>query len=288
MNHLRTPSAATPRRLFLAALLGAVLACTLAPAPVPAQSPKDPLAAKRERIEGQYAQGWLKKPVNKSDIGESIDRVFTWILVLTTVVFVGVQVVLVWFLVRYRQRRNAAEQPEIIYSHGSNMLEVVWTLIPLFILVVLAFASEQIWAEARKEVPEDPLHVRVLGRQFAWDIVYAGADGTLGTDDDIADNNVLTVPVGRPVMFHISSKDVLHSFFLPSFRLKQDAMPGSNVRVWMTAREEGEFEIACAEFCGLAHGEMRGVFNVVSEQEFEAYLAELQAMASGGGEESYE
>lgn len=273
------------RRLVLAALLGVVL--TLAFAPVaPAQSPPAP-QTKRERIESQYGQGWLKKPVNKSDIGESIDRVFYWILWLTSIVFVGVQVVLVWFLFRYRQRRDAAAQPAIIYSHGSNKLEFVWTLIPFLILVVLAFASERIWADARKTPPENPIHILVKGRQFAWDVMYAGPDGVLGTGDDLPDNNIIFVPVGRPVMFHITSLDVLHSFFLPSFRLKQDAMPGAMVRVWMTPKEIGKFEIACAEFCGLAHGDMRGVFEVVSQKDFDDYMAELEEITFGGGE-SYE
>jgi cytochrome c oxidase subunit 2 len=222
------------------------------------------------------------KPANNSDIGQSIDKVFYWILGITTIVFIGTQAVLVWFLIRYREKKHTKQT--IIYSHGSNVLEFVWTAIPALILVILAFTSEMTWDRARKTPPENPLHIRVLGRQYQWNFVYPGADGILGTDDDLEDP-LLKAPVGRPVMFHISSQDVLHSFWLPSFRIKQDAMPGANVKVWMTPLETGKFEVACAEFCGISHGEMKAQFEVVTEEEFAAYLAEVEQFTFGYGDD---
>ena len=153
-----------------------------------------------------------------------------------------------------------------------------------------------VWAEYfAAEAPGDAITVEVTGQQFMWNARYPGTDGQFGrtdpglindinnsigldrTDpaaaDDIVTINDVTVPVNRPVRVRLKSRDVIHSFFLPHQRVKQDAVPGMTLDVVFLPTEEGEFEIACAELCGLAHYRMRGFFNVVSDQKYQAWLA---------------
>jgi cytochrome c oxidase subunit 2 len=140
--------------------------------------------------------------------------------------------------------------------------------------------------------------VEVTGEQFTWNVRYPGPDGVFGRTvpalisqenaigldpadvagaDDIQDLALIHVPVNRAVLIKLRSKDVLHSFYLPNHRIKQDAVPGMTIDVWFTPTREGEFELACAELCGFGHYQMRGFLNVVSESEFDQWLADKQA-----------
>ena len=110
--------------------------------------------------------------------------------------------------------------------------------------------------------------------QFAWNVRYAGADGVLNTSDDITTINQLHLPVQQTVLFRIKSKDVIHSFFVPQFRMKQDAVPGLTSRLWVKPMKVGQYEIACAELCGLGHYRMRGFLVIESPEAFQGWLAE--------------
>jgi cytochrome c oxidase subunit 2 len=122
--------------------------------------------------------------------------------------------------------------------------------------------------------PTNAFEVRARAEQFEWNITYPGSDGVLGTDDDFTVRNQLHVPVDEPVVVHLEAMDVIHSFFVPAFRVKQDAVPGMNTRLWFEANQTGEFELACAELCGLGHYRMRARVFVHSQDEFESWLAE--------------
>jgi cytochrome c oxidase subunit II len=136
--------------------------------------------------------------------------------------------------------------------------------------------------------------VRVVAEQFAWNIQYPGPDGTFGrtrldlvrpenplgldisdpaAKDDVWTQNQLNLPVGRPVIVHLSSKDVIHSFGLPQMRVKQDAIPGIEQRLWFTPTKTGEWEIACSQLCGLGHYRMRGFYTIQTQADFNAWLA---------------
>jgi len=108
----------------------------------------------------------------------------------------------------------------------------------------------------------------VIGQQFEWKFRLAGEDGTFGTEDDVTTTNKLLVPVNRPVVCDLRSKEAIHSFFLPNFRVKQDVLPGMTTSIYFTPVKEGKFEIACAELCGLGHYRMRGRLYVVPDEEF--------------------
>ncbi|HEU5248732.1 MAG TPA: cytochrome c oxidase subunit II [Thermoanaerobaculia bacterium] len=219
---------------------------------------------------------WLRLPENVSTYGGQIDGLFRLILWITGVIFVAVEALLLFFLFRYRHREGRVPR----YTHGSNRLEVIWTIVPAIICVVLALMSRRSWAEIKQRMPKDAMNVEVTAEQFAWNIRYPGADGKLDTADDVVTLNQLHFPVGRPLIVTLHSKDVIHSFFLPEFRVKQDAVPGMTTRIWLEATRVGQWEIACAELCGLGHFRMKGFVTVETPEEFERWLAETAKEAS--------
>ena len=216
---------------------------------------------------------WLKLPAAESSFAEEIDRIFRLILWITGVIFVVVEVLLVYFLIRYRHREGRRAH----YTHGNNRLEVIWTIVPAIICVVLALLSRRVWAEIKQRMPEDAMQLEVTAEQFAWNIRYPGPDGKLNTPDDILTLNQLHFPVGTKVVVSLHSKDVIHSFFLPEFRVKQDAVPGMTTKVWFDAAHVGNWEIACAELCGLGHYRMKGFLVAESPEDFQKWLAEQAA-----------
>ncbi len=206
-------------------------------------------------------------PENFSTYGTAIDELFYWILGITGVVFVATEFLLFWFLFRYRARPGGRAR----YTHGSLVAEIVWTIIPALILVVLAFYAQRVWSDIRDHPPKDPFVLRVTARQFQWKILYPGPDKEFGTTDDFESLNQMHVPMGRAILVELRSEDVIHSFFLPNFRVKQDAVPGIVSRVWFEPMKTGEWEIACAELCGHGHYSMRGFLTVESPEAFDAW-----------------
>jgi cytochrome c oxidase subunit 2 len=213
---------------------------------------------------------------NASTFGPAIDSLFMLVLAVTGVAFVLVEGLLIYFLIRYRGRPGQKG----VYVHGSRRLELTWTVGTGLALLSLAFYQRGTWAEVKQQLPDEAtsLQIGLSADQFEWNATYPGADGRLDTADDLAAPiNILHLPVGQPVILRLHSVDVLHSFFVPQFRLKQDVVPGLTIRAWVEATQTGEFEIACAELCGLGHYRMRGRVTVESPEDFEAWLAELQA-----------
>ena len=216
---------------------------------------------------------WLRLPEGVSSYSGRIDGLFRLILWITGVIFVVVELLLLLFLFRYRHR----EGRRATYTHGNNRVEVVWTIVPAVICVVLALLSRRSWAEIKQQMPREALPVEITAEQFAWNIRYPGPDGRFGTADDVVTLNQLHIPVGRAVVVTLRSKDVIHSFFLPEFRVKQDAVPGMSTRIWFDGQRAGHWEIACAELCGLGHYKMHGMLKVVSQEEFDKWLAAREA-----------
>jgi cytochrome c oxidase subunit II len=228
---------------------------------------------------------WL--PPNASVEGAQIDSMFDIIFVLTNAIMVAVFAVLIYFLIKYRfqSRRRAA------FIHGHHRAEVIWTITPAIILIVMGILSIRVWGQMRLDRPDPtktPItEVEVLAQQFQWNIRYPGADGKMGTRDDIgtfdpADQEKMAivsevrVPVNRTVRIHLRSRDVLHSFFLPNMRTKLDAVPGLHGELWFTPNQVGKFEIACAELCGPQHYTMRGILDVMSEEDYGKWLKEKE------------
>lgn len=219
---------------------------------------------------------WMM-PETVSTFGPGIDRMYYIILVITGVVFVVTELLLLWFIWKYRHREGRKAE----YIHGNTMAEIVWTAVPFLIVLGIALASRGAWAEMKDPnlVPEDAFTVRMVAKQFEWNTTYPGADGMLDTGDDHVVRNRMSVPVGRPVQILLESEDVIHSLFLPDFRVKQDAVPGMEIPVWFEATRTGEFTIGCAELCGLGHTRMGGTLTVLTEEEFRSWQAEQQFAA---------
>jgi cytochrome c oxidase subunit 2 len=131
-------------------------------------------------------------------------------------------------------------------------------------------------------VEADPrtLRLEINARQWTWDARYAGPDGTFNTRDDIVTVNDIRVPVNTPILLQLAATDVLHSFSLPNFRIKQDAVPGMINRLWFQAKETGRFEIACAQHCGVNHYKMRGLLSVLTPEAYAAWAAEASALSA--------
>jgi len=211
---------------------------------------------------------WL--PENVSTFGGEVDSLFYLIYYLTGAVFVLVSVAMIVFLVAYRQRQGR----RAIYSHGNTTLEIVWTVIPALILIVLTVMSQATWARIKGHVPPSDFDVQVTGKQFNWEIVYPGPDGKFETADDLMAENELHVPVGKVVRVHLRSKDVIHSFYLPNFRLRQDVVPGREILAWFEATKPGKYEIPCSQLCGFGHSGMKGWLYVHTPEEYAAWVKE--------------
>ena len=233
-------------------------------------------------------------PADISVHGHSIDRLICALHIFMIVLFTGWLIFMLYSLIRFRARPGHNAQYHTKHFKAPTYLEVFVALFEVALLVGFSFPIMQ---QVRNEMPakDKSLEVRVVAEQFAWNIHYPGADrlfgrvkaelmgaeNPLGLDpadpagkDDITTINQLHIPEHQPVIVHLSSKDVIHSFFLPVMRVKQDAIPGQEIPLWFEAKKTGESEIACAQLCGLGHYRMRGFFSVHSKEDFEKWVAE--------------
>ena len=235
--------------------------------------------------------GWF--PPQISEHGEAMDAQFNLTLIVVAIGFILAQVALGYYVWRYRDRSGA----RAVYTHGNAKVEVATVLITAVTFVTLAIIGQRVWIDLHLEdMPEDAVQVEVTAQQFAWNFRYPGPDGTFGktatrlindqlnpvgvdprdpaSSDDVVTLNRMAVPVNRDIRLTLRSKDVTHSFFVPALRFKQDTTPGLAVPGHFKALKTGEYEIACAELCGLQHYKMKGFLMVMSDQEFEAWLKE--------------
>lgn len=217
---------------------------------------------------------WQPFPEDISTTGFWVDKIFYLALTLTTIAFILVVAILLYFLIRYRDKPG--HQP--YYTRGDSAKAVLFTvglalLVFIAIDVNLAFhdhhAWKNVWASHRAK---DALRIEIMPEQFAWNFRYAGPDGEFATEDDIVTMNDMRIPVNKSVVVSMKSKDVIHSFFLPNFRVKQDVVPGLITMMGFEAKKTGTFDIACAEHCGLGHYRMRGILTVTSEENFNKWL----------------
>lgn len=222
---------------------------------------------------------WLPPNVSARSplrFGADVDHLFLLILWITGITFIGTQIALVYVMWRY----GAVPGGRASYTHGSQRLEVVWTIIPAAILVFIALYQMGTWSSIkfRSAQPKVKPTAEVVARQFQWLIRYPGPDGKLYTEDDVHTINDLHFVKDSPVLIHLKSRDVLHSFFLPQFRMKQDAVPGLTIPVWFDADTAGKYDLVCAELCGWGHYKMKGSVTVHSTQsEFDEWMKNTAA-----------
>jgi cytochrome c oxidase subunit 2 len=214
---------------------------------------------------------WL--PNNISTFGSRIDFLFTLIFWITLVTWILVMGAMVSFMFLYRAKPGEKAS----YIEGNPRLEIVWTTVTTVILIALALMSRSTWADIKEAGPPGDVFYGVQAKQFNWEITYPGKDGKLGTADDVTVENDLHVPVNKVVRIALTSKDVIHSFFVPVMRLKQDAVPGREIPVWFEATEVGQYEIPCAELCGFGHSGMKGTLYVMSQADYDKWLKDTYA-----------
>jgi cytochrome c oxidase subunit 2 len=253
---------------------------------------------------------WM--PIDASAHGGQLDALTVWVHWLMAILFVGWGLYFLFVLFRFRAGANPDASYEGAESHVSSYLEAGVAIVEVILLVGFAIPAWAAWTD----IPEsgDAFEVRVIGQQFLWNVHYPGPDGVFGrTDinlvDDTVGNNIgldrsdpaaqddvfslnnLVLPVDRDIIVHLTSRDVIHSFFLPQMRVKQDAIPGmmipvhfravtttpSEARYPGCAPGESCWEIACAQLCGLGHFRMRGFYSVLPQADFDAWMAQQQA-----------
>jgi cytochrome c oxidase subunit 2 len=237
---------------------------------------------------------WLGLPVEASTHAGEIDQMIVLVHWLMLLLFVGWGAFFVYVLVRFRKSANPTASYTGAHGKISKGLEVAVAAIEIVLLVFFAIPA---WARRVNAFPSESqaFTVRVVGEQFAWNVQYPGKDGRFGrtdpklvsadnplgldrTDpnakDDITTINQLNIPVDRPILVHLSSKDVIHSFGLYEMRVKQDAIPGLDIPVWFIPNRPGEYEITCSQLCGLGHYRMRGFVTVQKQPDFDTWMAD--------------
>ena len=223
---------------------------------------------------------WL--PENVSTFGVEIDWLFHLIYAITAITGILVFAALIAFLVIYRDRPGRRAR----YTHGNTTLEIVWTIVPALILVVLTFLSVPAWSKIKMTQPPTDVIIQVTAKQFNWQVAYPGADGKFGTEDDKKFLDEMHVPMNKPIRVILKSQDVIHSFFVPNFRIKQDAVPGREIIAWFDATKPGKYEWPCAELCGFGHSGMKGWVYVHTAEDYAKWAAEnLKADATPAQEE---
>jgi cytochrome c oxidase subunit II len=248
---------------------------------------------------------WLGLPALASAHGGQIDEMIGWTHIFMLVLFVGWGSFFVYCLVRFRQSRHPVADYAGVKSHRSTYLEIGVAVVEAVLLFGFAIP---LWAARVDRRPPDSeaLVVQVTAEQFAWNVHYPGPDRVFGrTDiklldlqanplgldrsdpaakDDVTTLNQLYLPVNKPIIVRLRSKDVIHSFGVPELRVKQDAVPGLTIPIWFvptvttadmrarTGKPDFQYEIACAQLCGLGHARMRGFVTIQTAEEFQKWM----------------
>ncbi len=215
-------------------------------------------------------------PPNISTFGAEIDHVIDLIFLLVVVWFAIVQGLLIYFAIRYRRRPGV----KATYVTGNSWKQLAWIMVPTVLVLIcdlgIDAAGGDVWHEVKGSLPPPGVTVQVTAQQFSWQFTYPGPDGTFGTGHDLV-GTTLHVPVGQVVHVVLQSKDVIHDFFVPELRLKQDIIPGRRITAWFAATKAGTYEIACSQLCGPAHFGMRGKLVVDTAQDYATWLATERA-----------
>jgi len=195
-----------------------------------------------------------------SNFVEGVDKAFMLIMGISIFFLIGITTVMIIFLFKYSRKKN--KKPST--NDGSVKLEIIWTAIPL-VLVMLMFYYGWVGYAPMRKVPDDAMLVKVTGKMWQWIFEYENGKTSLD----------LVIPINKPVRLDLFSPDVNHSLFIPAFRVKEDVVPGYDNYLWFTPYYIGDYEILCAEYCGLMHSYMTAKAKVVSQEEFDAWLADF-------------
>jgi cytochrome c oxidase subunit 2 len=199
-------------------------------------------------------------PESASSFSGEVDALFFFIVAVTVFFTAGISIAILYFGIRYR-RRSEAERPKDV--HGSLLLELTWTLIPLGLVAVMFVWGAKVYFHMNRP-PDDAMSVSVVGKRWMWKLQHPTGQREI---------NELHVPVGRSVKLVITSEDTIHSFFVPAFRIKKDAVPGRYNVAWFRATRTGTYHLFCAEYCGTEHSKMTGRVVVMEPEAYQTWLA---------------
>jgi cytochrome c oxidase subunit 2 len=206
---------------------------------------------------------WL--PTSASEEFDRIQDVYWFATVISIVVFAVVAAVIVYSVWKWHvPLDDDADGPPI---HGHTGLEIAWTAVPAILVIAIGIVSAVVLAR-NGEAGNRPLEINAIGQQFAWKFKYS--------DYSDLESGELVLPVGEEARFTMTAVDVIHSFWVPNFGQKMDAVPGIETTILVTPKREGEFQVVCAELCGLGHATMRAKARVVSREEFDSWIQEQQ------------
>ncbi len=210
---------------------------------------------------------------NASSFGGDIDYLFELITYIVGFWFISVQAVIFYFIFRFRRKDGVKAQ----YISGEKHHEARWIHWPHYAVIacdiIIIVVTVRIWIDVKLELPPPDDKIRVISQQWTWIFVHSGPDGKLDTADDISTVNDLHVQVDKTYHYELQSKDVIHDFSIPVFRLKQDAIPGRTISGWFKPTKTGEWDIQCAEICGIGHGLMAARIIVESAESYNQWLA---------------
>jgi cytochrome c oxidase subunit II len=214
-----------------------------------------------------------------SSFAPDVDHLIFLIAVIVGAWLIAAEVILFWFVFAFRARDGRRAE----YIAGEDAREKRWVSHPhhavLVFDVIIVVAALLVWHNMKLTLPDTAAPIRVIGQQWSWTFVQPGPDGRLDTADDIRTVDDLNVQVGRPYVFELHSRDVVHSFSVPAFRFMQDSMPGRVIYGWFTPTAVGTFDIQCAQICGIGHAMMAAKIHVRTGEDHQAWMREAQARA---------
>jgi cytochrome c oxidase subunit 2 len=227
--------------------------------------------------------GWL--PADVSTFGPNIDSILELIIYVVGSFFILAEGILLVFIIVYRRREGG----RAAFVRGESLRELAWVLIPVLIVtlfdVAIDVGAAPVWDLVKEQGPAPALTVKLTGFQFGWEFTYPGPNGQFGKDE-LVQTNTLTVPAGQVVRLLITSQDVIHSFYVPQLRLKQDALPSREIPAWFEITRPGKYEIACSQLCGVSHFAMKGILRVVTPAEFQQWIDQHRPKSGAGTSKS--
>jgi cytochrome c oxidase subunit 2 len=202
---------------------------------------------------------------NLSNLAQGVDTAFVVILSVCFFFLIGLTIVLLVFIYRYNEKRHpVAEQIE-----GNNKLELLWTIIPLILVIAMFYYGWTGWKPLYSDAPKDAMPIKVIGRMWNWRFEYENGKKT----------DTLYIPQGKAVLLDLVSADVIHSFYVPAFRFKMDVIPGKKLTGWFIGNSPGIYDIFCAEYCGLQHSGMYTSVKVLPQDKFDAWYIDTTVIA---------
>jgi cytochrome c oxidase subunit 2 len=208
-------------------------------------------------------------PQEASNFVAGVDRAFMVILGISAFFLIGLTVVMIVFIYKYRKEKH----PKAVQNEGSTKLEIIWTVIPLVLVLVMFYFGWMGW-RPMKNPPDEAMHVKAIARMWKFQFQYENGKMT----------DSLYVPLNEPVILDLVAMDVLHALYIPAFRVKEDMVPGQDKVMWFIPGTVGEYDLFCAEYCGLEHSYMNTAVHVMPKEEFDAWLGDTTLVAGPAGD----